>query len=163
MLSLIVAMTENGVIGRGGDMPWRMSDDLRRFKRITLGHHIVMGRKTYDSIGRPLPGRTSIVISRQATYADPQVRAARSLDEALQLASGDHEVFITGGSQIFAMALPHVDRMYLTRIHCELDGDTHFPDVDWSRWRLIEQQTHRADDRNQYDYSFQTYERVSDA
>ena len=106
MLSLIVAMSENDVIGRDGDMPWRISDDLRRFKKITMGHPILMGRKTYDSIGRPLPGRTSIVISRSAIYDDAQVRVARSLEQALDVATEVEEIFITGGAQIFALALP---------------------------------------------------------
>ena len=163
MRSLIVAMTENGVIGRDGDMPWRMSDDLRRFKKITMGHHIVMGRKTYDSIGRPLPGRTTVVISRTASYDDPNIRVARSLEEALMIASLDDEIFISGGAQIFELALPLVDRIYLTKIHCRLDGETHFPAVNWSEWQLIEKQRHAADERNQYDYSFLTYERAADA
>ena len=158
-ISLIVAMTENRVIGRDGDMPWRLSSDLKRFKRITMGHHILMGRKTYDSIGRPLPGRTTVVISRAATYDDPQIRVARSLDEAIQISGADEEIFITGGAQIYELALPQVDRIYLTRIHCELEGDTFFPEVDLEKWELIEQEKHTADEKNNFDYSFLTYQR----
>ena len=161
MLSIIVAMSENHVIGLNGDMPWRMSDDLRRFKTITMGHHILMGRKTYDSIGRPLPGRTSVVISRTATYDDPNIRIVRSLDAGIEIASGDSEIFITGGAQIFALSLPIVNRIYLTQLHCDLEGDTHFPDVDWSQWQLLEDEPHTADHRNQYDFSFQTYQRAT--
>ena len=159
MLSLIVAMTENGVIGRDGDMPWRLSADLRRFKQITMGHHMLMGRKTFDSIGRVLPGRTTVVISRSANYDDPNVRVARSLDEALEIAADDEEVFVVGGAQIYSLALPKVDRLYLTRIHCDLEGDTHFPDVDWDAWKLIDEQRCEADEKNDHNYSFLTYER----
>lgn len=163
MVSLIVAMTENRVIGRDGDMPWRLSDDLRRFKRITMGHHIVMGRKTYESIGRPLPGRTSVVISRSANYDHADIRVARSLEEAFSIAKSDNEVFITGGAQIFALALPRVERIYLTRIHCNLEGDTFFPEVDWTEWQLTEDERHPADERNDHDYSFQLWSRNSHA
>jgi len=159
VISLIVAMTENRVIGRDGDMPWRLSSDLKRFKRITMGHHIVMGRKTYDSIGRLLPGRTTVVISRNATYDDPNIRVARSLEEAIKIAGNDKEIFITGGAQIYELALPQVERIYLTRIHCELDGDTFFPKVDWEKWNLIEQESHTADEKNTFNYSFLTYQR----
>lgn len=164
MISIIVAMTENNVIGRDGDMPWRLSSDLRRFKKITMGHHILMGRKTYDSIGRPLPGRTSVVISRSANYDDPNIRVARSLEKALEIAAGDDEIFVTGGAQIFELALPMTDRVYLTRIHCTLEGDTHFPGIAWDEWNLVEEEKHKADEKNNHDYSFLTYDReTSDA
>ena len=159
MLSIIVALTENNVIGRDGDMPWKLSADLRRYKKITMGHHMVMGRKTFDSIGRVLPGRTSVVISRTATYEDPRIRVARSFDEALEIAANDDEIFIVGGGEIFSLALPRVDRLYLTRVHCSLDGDTFFPEVDWEDWKMIDNQRHQADEKNNYDYSFQTLDR----
>lgn len=159
MISIVVAMTKNRVIGRDGDMPWRLSADLKRFKQITMGHHLVMGRKTYDSIGRPLPGRTTVVLSRSANYEDARIRVARSLDEAIDFAKNDDEIFITGGAQIYSLALPRVGRIYLTQIHCELDGDTHFPEIDWAAWRLLERQDGTADSKNNYDYSFLTYER----
>lgn len=162
MISLIVAMTENRVIGRDGDMPWRLSSDLKRFKRITMGHHILMGRKTYDSIGRPLPGRTTVVISRSATYDDPQIRVARNLEEAIKITGDDEEIFITGGAQIYTLALSQVDRIYLTRIHCELEGDTFFPEFDLGKWDLIEQEKHSADEKNNFDYSFLTYQRANE-
>ena len=163
MISCIVAMSENYVIGRDGDMPWRMSADLKRFKRITMGHHMLMGRKTFDSIGRPLPGRTSVVISRTATYDHPQIRVARSLDEALEVAANDDEPFITGGEQIFRLAMPLIERIYLTRIHQTIDGDTHFPEVDWQVWELKREEHHRADDKNQYDHTFQIWDRTRNA
>lgn len=160
MLSLIVAMTENNVIGRDGDMPWRLSADLRRFKSITMGHHMLMGRKTFDSIGRALPGRTTVVISRSATYDDPNVLVARSLDEAIELATDDEKVFVVGGAQIYSLALPKVDRIYLTRIHVELEGDTFFPKLNWGEWNLIDELRGEADEKNNYDYSFLTYNRT---
>ena len=110
MISLIVAMTENGVIGRDGAMPWRASADLRRFRRLTMGHHLVMGRKTYESIGRPLPGRVSIVLSRSACYSEADVRVARSLEEALQVAAHDKEIFITGGDSNLGSNIVHRKR-----------------------------------------------------
>lgn len=162
MISLIVAMTENNVIGRGGDMPWRLSNDLRRFKKITMGHYMLMGRKTFDSIGRALPGRTTVVISRSVTYDDPNIRVARSLEQAIALAKEDDEIFVTGGAQIYAMALPLANRLYLTRIHTELDGDTFFPTIEWKEWKLTDEQRNSADAKNDYDHSFLTYERISD-
>ena len=161
MLSIIVALTENNVIGRDGDMPWRLSADLRRYKRITMGHHMIMGRKTFDSIGRALPGRTSVVISRTAAYDDPLIRVARSWDEALQIAADDEEIFIVGGGQIFELSLsqPQVDRLYLTRVHCSIEGDTFFPDIQWDQWKLVDEERHQADEKNNYDYSFLTFDR----
>ncbi len=161
MRSIIVAMTENWVIGRDGDMPWRLSADLKRFKAITMGHHMLMGRKTFDSIGRVLPGRTTVVISRSATYEDSRIQVARSLDQAYEIAAGDEEVFVVGGAQIYELALPTCDRVYLTQIHSELEGDTTFPVVDWGQWDLVSEEKHKADDRNDHDFSFLTYDRKS--
>lgn len=159
MISLVVAMTENRVIGRDGGMPWRLSHDLKRFKKLTMGHHLLMGRKTYESIGRPLPGRTTVVISRTASYDDPSIRCARSLEQAIEFAREDEEIFITGGAQIYELALPLVGRMHVTKIHCQIEGDTYFPAVDWEQWQRVDQEHHTADDKNDYDYSFLTYER----
>ena len=161
MISLIVAMSEDRVIGRDGTMPWRLSADLRRFKQITMGHHMLMGRKTFDSIGRALPGRTTVVISRSATYDDPNIRVARSLDEAIEIAANDSEVFVVGGAQIYNLALPQVDRIYLTRVHATIEGDTFFPKVDWDAWKLFESEKHEADEKNDFDVSFLTYDRPS--
>jgi dihydrofolate reductase len=157
--SLIVAMSENRVIGRDGGLPWRLSADLRRFKRLTMGHHIVMGRKTYDSIGRPLPGRTSVVISRDGNYAPDGVLLARSIDHAKQLASQDTEVFFIGGGEIYRQVLPEVDRIYVTLVHAEVDGDTLFPELDSAAWDLIESMRGGSDEKNEYDHSFLVYDR----
>jgi len=158
--SLIVALSENGVIGRGGRLPWRLSADLRRFKQLTMGHTIVMGRKTFESIGRPLPGRSSIVVTRQADYRPPGVKVAASLDEAQRRAAGDTELFYIGGGEIYRQVLPQVERIYMTRVHAQVTGDTVFPELAPGQWRLIEQSEHSADEKNDLPFSFLVYERV---
>jgi dihydrofolate reductase len=161
MLSLIVAMTRDGVIGRGGTLPWRLSADLQRFKALTMGHHLLMGRKTFDSLGRVLPGRTSIIISRQTRLALPDgVKHASSLDHALSLASGDDSLFIIGGAEIYALALPRVERMHVTWVEAAIEGDTQFPQWNPVEWRLASEERHTADPRNQYDYTFAIYDRI---
>lgn len=165
-LSVIVAMAENGIIGRDGELPWHLSADLRRFKRLTMGHAILMGRKTWESIGRPLPGRTSIVISRQPNYqtGDARVPVAGSLDDALQIASRadceQDQLFVIGGAAIYEMALSRANRLYLTRVQAELEGDVRFPTIDWKHWQLQEQSHHGADNLNDYPYTFELYERA---
>lgn len=160
MLSLIVAMSENRVIGREGRLPWRLAADLRRFKRLTMGHHLLMGRKTFESIGRVLPGRTSVVITRQDGYTAAGVVVAYSLDQARQLAGGDDQVFVIGGAEIYRQALPSADRVCLTLIHAQVAGDTFFPELPSADWRLVEAIRHSSDAQNEYDHSFLTYERV---
>lgn len=165
-LSLIAAIAENGVIGRDGELPWHLAADLRRFKRLTMGHAIVMGRKTWESIGRPLRGRTSIIITRQAGYdaGDDRVLVAGDLDEALKMAREadceQNQIFIIGGAAIYEDTLPRADRLYLTRVHAQVEGDVTFPTIDWSQWQLREQSQHTADPLNDHDYSFEMYERV---
>ena len=158
--SLIVASSENRVIGHDGRLPWHLSADLRRFKQLTMGHAIVMGRKTYESIGRPLPGRTSIVVTRRQDYHPPGVIVAASLDEAQRLAAGDAELFYVGGGEIYRQVLPQVERIYLTQMHAQVAGDTVFPELSSSQWRLIERTEHAADEKNDFSFSFLVYERV---
>lgn len=137
-VTIVVAMGSDGVIGVGGDMPWHLPEDLAHFKRVTLGHPMIMGRKTYESIGRPLPGRTTIVVTRQTDWTTPGVQVASDFDEALALASAlDDEVFVVGGAQIYGEALRSgvVDRLVVTRIDAAPEGDTYFPPVDWSEWK----------------------------
>ncbi len=160
-ISLIVAMSENRVIGRDGRLPWHLSADLRRFKQLTMGHTIVMGRKTFESIGRPLPGRTSIVVTRQRDYQPPGVLVAASLDEAQRLAAGETELFYIGGGEIYRQALPRVARIYMTRVHAEIAGDVMFPELAADQWRWIEQSEHAADEKNDFPFSFLVYERVN--
>ncbi len=157
-LSAIVALASNRCIGRDNALPWRLPEDLQRFKRLTLGHTLVMGRKTYDSIGRPLPGRTTVVVTRQPDWAAPPgVRVAHALDEALDMA-GPGEVFLAGGAQLYAQAMDRVRRLYLTRIERPYEGDTFFPEVDLSGWRLVADEPHPATDTTP-PFRFLTYER----
>ena len=162
MLSVIVAMSENRLIGRGGELPWHLSADLRRFRRLTTGHAIIMGRKTYESIGRPLPERRSIVITRQADYRAEGIETAGNLDAALALVadvSENSEVFVIGGAEVFRDALPRAGLLYVTLVHAELDGDVFLPPVDTDEWKLASEERHAADERNDFDYSFLVYER----
>jgi len=161
MISIIVAASANNVIGVEGDLPWRLSDDLKRFKVITMGKPIVMGRKTWDSIGRPLPGRQNIVITRQADFVAEGCDVVASADEAIAATAGAGEVMVIGGSQVYSLFLPNAERLYLTRVHAEVEGDAFFPEIDESRWRLVNDELHSADDRNAFDYSFRTYERAA--
>lgn len=158
--TLIVAMAANRVIGRDGRLPWHLRNDLRRFKQLTMGHAIVMGRKTYESIGRPLPGRTSIVLTRRPDYRPSGCLVAGSLDEAERLAAGHSELFFIGGAEIYRQALPRVDRACVTLVHATVAGDTHFPELSQSAWRLVDRTEHAADDANDFASSFLIYERV---
>ncbi|ATB42812.1 dihydrofolate reductase [Cystobacter fuscus] len=157
MLSAIVAMASNRCIGRDNTLPWRLPADLQRFKRLTLGHTLLMGRKTYESIGRPLPGRTMLVVTRQHGWAPAGIEVAHSLEEALARARGD-EVFLAGGAQLYEQAMDRVRRLYLTRIDREYEGDTFFPAVDLSTWRLTAEESHPATDTTP-PFAFLTYER----
>jgi len=159
-ISIIVAASENNVIGAAGDLPWRLSDDLRRFKTITMGKPIVMGRKTWDSIGRPLPGRQNIVITRQAEFAAAGCDVVASKEEAIAIAGRAGEVMVIGGSQVYELFLPDTERLYLTRVHAEVEGDAFFPVISSLEWRLVSDESRPADDRNAFDYSFQVYERA---
>ena len=161
-LSLIVAMDQDGVIGRDGTMPWHLSDDLRRFRRITMGHTIVMGRKTFDSIGRVLPGRRTVVVSRQENLVIRGAVVVADIDSALQ-PDGTGEVFVVGGGEIYQLALPRVERMYITRVRCRVDGDTRFPAVDWRQWETTERHFHAADERNDFDMVFEVLQRLDDS
>jgi len=161
IVSIIVAVADNGVIGRGGGLPWHLPADLKRFKRLTSGHHMVMGRRTWDSIGRrPLPGRPTIVVSRDPSFVAEGAQAARSVEEALELAAGADEVFIAGGEAIYRAALPVADRIYLTRVHACFDGDTHFPAFDANDWQVVVEERHEPDEKNPYAHTFLVYERV---
>ncbi len=164
LVSIIVAVSQNNVIGRKGDLPWHLSADLRRFKRITMGHHLIMGRRTFESIGRPLPGRTSIVLSRQSALSLPAgVLQATNLDKALVLARGDDEVFVVGGAQIYELALPVTDRIYHTRVLADVVGDVCFPRWNSSEWRIISEERFDADERNDHTHVFQVLRRVKSA
>nr|AIA14212.1 Dihydrofolate reductase [uncultured bacterium] len=161
IISVIVAMDEERGIGKAGTLPWRLSDDLKRFRELTMGHHLIVGRKTYDSIGRPLPGRHIIVVTRNKSYKPDNVVTVHSLQEALSLAedAGESEVFIGGGAEIYKEALPLADRMYVTRVEADAQADTFFPELDPSDWMVKQIGEHPADDRNQYPFSVWVMER----
>jgi len=161
-ISLIVAVAENGVIGRRGELPWRLSADLRRFKELTMGHAIIMGRKTFESIGRPLPGRRMIVVTRQADYRAVGADVVGGLEEAYRAAGAprETEAFVIGGAEIFAQAKPQAEHVYLTRVHATVEGDALFPPLDLNQWRLVSSELHAADAKNEYPFTFEVYERV---
>jgi dihydrofolate reductase len=163
-ISIIVPVAENGVIGRGGQLPWRLSADLQRFKRLTMGHTIIMGRRSWESIGRPLPGRRTVVVTRKPDYRVrfAGVAVVSSLDHAMQVAekAGDSEAFIIGGAELYRDALPRAYRLYFTRVRANVEGDTRFPDVDWSEWRMTESELLHADEKNDYPTTFEIHERI---
>jgi dihydrofolate reductase len=164
-LALIWAMARNRTIGRNNALPWYLPEDLKYFKRVTLGKPIIMGRKTWESIGRPLPGRTNIVITRDAAFHAEGVRVVQTLEQALALAEkiclidGADEAVVIGGAQIYALALPLADRLYLTQVHADVEGDAHFPPLDLTLWRELGREDFAAQAPNPYDYSFLILER----
>ncbi len=160
IVSLIAAMAENRVIGRSNGLPWHLPADLKRFKTLTMGHTVILGRKTFESIGRPLPGRRLVVLTRNARYRPAGVEIAPTLEDALRRAAGDAEVFIAGGGDVFGQALPLADRLYLTMVHAPVSGDTRFPELPLDQWRLVDDQRHPADERNAHPLSFRRYERI---
>jgi dihydrofolate reductase len=162
-LSLVVAAAENGVIGRAGDLPWKLPADLQHFKKLTVGKTILMGRKTWVSLGRPLPQRDNWVISRAAGFDAPGARVFESLDYAYAAADSEKitELMIIGGAQIYAQTLPIAQTLYLTRVHAPVDGDTHLPEFDASAFEQTQREDHAADERHAYAYSFITLQRRS--
>jgi dihydrofolate reductase len=161
IVSLIAAVGKDGVIGRDGGLPWHLPADLRRFRQLTTGHHILMGRKTYDSIGRPLPDRTTIAITRQTDYRPPGILVAGSLDAALTLAEqrGETEAFIVGGAEIYRLSLPRADRLYLTEVASDVTGDTFFPPFDRNKWHETSREHRPADERQVVPCDFVCYDR----
>lgn len=157
---MIVAAARNGTIGRDNTLPWRLSDDLRYFRSVTMGKPVIMGRRTYDSIGRALPGRDNIVVSRNPAFAAAGVRVAHGVDEAFTLAeasarsSGAGEFMLLGGAQLYAEALPLIQRIYLTRVHADVAGDAHLPALEESEWQQTSREDHPADSRNDFPFSF---------
>jgi dihydrofolate reductase len=159
-VSLVVAAARNGVIGRDNDLPWRLPTDRRHFRRVTLGKPVIMGRLTWESIGKPLDGRTNIVVTRDPRYSAPGCRVVQSFAAALAAAEPAAEVMVVGGSQIYALALPVADRIYLTRVEAEIDGDVFFPDPPASEWREVESREAPADARNPHALRFITLDRI---
>ncbi|MDE5418328.1 dihydrofolate reductase [Labilibaculum sp. DW002] len=158
-LSIIVAASQNNVIGKDNQLIWRLSADLKRFKALTTGHHIIMGRKTFDSIGKPLPNRTSIIITRQADYKAEGCIVVNSLEEAIEKAADQEEVFIIGGGTIYKEALSKADKLYYTKVHKDFEGDTFFPVVNFQEWESVSREDCMPDEKNEYAYSFIDYKR----
>ena len=159
-LSAIVAMANNRAIGKDNQLLWHLPEDLKYFKRITMGKPIIMGRKTFESIGRPLPGRLNIVVTRQSTWSHKNVKVANTIDAAIRLASsqafidGIDEVIFIGGAELYKAVLPNVDKLYLTRVNTEIEGDAFFPEIDDQQWQEIHREAFSASDNNTYDYAF---------
>lgn len=163
IVSAIVAVGDDLVIGKDNELPWHLPADLKYFKRKTLDHHIIMGKNTFYSIGRPLPKRYNIVLTRDPFFIADGIYVAHSIYEALEIAydAGDDEVFIIGGAQVYRTAMEYLDKIYLTRVDISVAGDTYFPEILPSDWKLIGEVKHDADDKNKYSYAFCTYERIS--
>jgi dihydrofolate reductase len=163
---LVAAVSDNGVIGRDNALPWHLGSDLKRFKAITIGKPVVMGRKTYQSIGKPLPGRTNIVVSRDPDFAPPGVLVARSVEAALAVARDDAagrgtaEIAVIGGTGIFAQTMPLADRLEITHVHAKPPGNVYFPSIDPARWRAVARSEHPAGPRDDAAFSYVTYQRV---
>ncbi|PHZ84956.1 dihydrofolate reductase [Paremcibacter congregatus] len=165
-LSMIVAVAENGVIGKDNDLPWKISSDMKYFKETTMGKPVIMGRKTFQSIGRPLPGRTNIVITRDTGFAPEGVIPAFTLEMALEVgkslaeAKGLDEVMVIGGAEIYKLCLPDADRLYLTRVHGDVEGDATFPELDPEDWLESNSTRHKAGEKDSHDYSLIVLDRV---
>ena len=160
-LSAVAAMTENRVIGNQGGLPWSLPDEMAQFRAFTLGHAVIMGRSTFESNGhKPLPHRRNLVLTRRADYVADGAEVFATLDAALAAVSDDVEPFITGGAAIYRLALPRLDRLYLTTIHAELEGDTHFPDFDEADWKITDARHHPVDARHAHAFTVRTLDRV---
>ena len=160
LITIIVAAAENNIIGNDNKLIWHLSDDLKRFKELTKGHHVIMGRKTFESMPKALPNRTNIVITRKKDYYAENAIVTNSLDEAVKLTSDDPQPFIIGGGEIYKIALNISDRIELTRVHHNFDGDTYFPEIDAKIWRETNRIEKKKDDNHKYNYTFITYEKI---
>ena len=159
MVTIIAAIAENNALGMDNKLIWYLPEDLKRFKRVTKGHHVIMGRKTFESLGKPLPNRTSIIITRNKNYTASNCLVVNSLKEALEKAKDDKNPYILGGAEIYKLAMPIADKLDLTIVHHAFEADAFFPDIDTAIWKEISREDFKADEMNKYDYSFVTYER----
>ena len=161
MISIIAAMAKNRVIGANNAIPWHLPGELKMFKTITMGHHIIMGRNTWESIARLLPGRTTVVVTRRPDYTIAGAIVAATLDDALAACGNDDEIFVIGGAQLYAAALPRADRLYLTEVDAVVDGDTYMPAIDPAQWRAGEVTAYAADEKNPYAYKLTVFDRAA--
>jgi len=161
LISLIVAASENNVIGRDNDLPWKLPDDMKFFVKTTKGHHILMGRKNLESFGRLLPNRTNILLTRDRSYQFEGAEIFYDLEEAIEFAkaNGEDELMVIGGGEIYKQCLPFTDRIYLTRIHTQIEGDTFFPELDPNDWKSTSELYHPKDEKHAFDFTFITYKK----
>ncbi|MUP44411.1 dihydrofolate reductase [Gramella sp. BOM4] len=159
MLTMIAAAAENNALGKDNDLVWHLPDDFKRFKRLTSGHHIIMGRKTFESFPKLLPDRTHVIITRKDDYNPENTLVVNSLEEAIRVSKLDEQPFIIGGGEIYKMGMEHADRIELTRVHGEFEADTFFPEIDESKWELVKEQFHEKDEKHDYAFTYLTYER----
>ena len=161
MVTIIAAIAHNNALGKDNDLIWHLPEDLKRFKKITSGHHILMGRNTFESIGKPLPNRTTIIITRNNSYFKDGCLIANSIEEAIEMAAADEEVFIIGGAQIYKEAIQKnlADRLDITLVHHQFDADVFFPEIDLKIWKEVAREDFKADEKNVYDYSFVSFQK----
>ncbi|MBL7472417.1 dihydrofolate reductase [Robertkochia sediminum] len=159
MITMIAAAAENNALGKDNDLVWHLPDDFKRFKTLTTGHYILMGRKTFESFPKLLPKRTHVVITRQKDYAPEGCIVTNSLDKAIEIAKDDPQPFIIGGGEIYKQGMEKADMIELTRVHGEFEADTYFPEIDENEWELVGEEFHPADDRHNYAFTYLTYKR----
>lgn len=159
MLTIIAAAAENNALGKDNELVWHLPDDFRRFKKLTSGHHIIMGRKTFESLPQPLPDRTHVVVTHREDYHPEDTVVVHSLDKAIEMSKGDDQPFIIGGGEIYKQAIDRADRIELTRVHETFEADTFFPEIDESQWKLVSEEFHKKDEKHKYAFTYLTYDR----
>ena len=160
MIIMIAAVAENLALGKNNELVWHLPDDFKRFKQLTTNHYIIMGRKTFESFPKPLPNRTHVIITRQQDYTAEGCLVAANLADALAMIPKDENVFVIGGGEIYAMALPFTDVIELTKVHARFEADTFFPEIDFKQWNLVSEEYHPKDEKHLYDFTYETYHRV---
>jgi dihydrofolate reductase len=160
MLSIIAAVSENNALGKENKLLWHLPADLKRLKSLTMGHHLIMGRKTFESLGKPLPGRPHVIISRQKNYQPDGVTVVDSLEKAIEFAKHDDQAFVFGGGEIYRLALPFVKKIYLTRVKALFEGDTYFPELISDEWKMVKCESYLPDEKNLFYYSFEEYDKA---
>ncbi len=160
MITMIAAAGENNALGKDGDLVWHLPDDFKRFKKLTTGHHIIMGRKTWESFPRPLPNRTHVVITRDSNYKAPQAIVVHNMEDALTYTKDDNHTFIIGGGEIYKLGLPYATHIELTRVHGTFEADAFFPRIDTNQWQLIETKKHTVDSEHKYSFTYETYKKI---
>jgi dihydrofolate reductase len=163
MIIQIAAASENNVLGKDNKIVWHLPDDFKRFKQLTTGHYIILGRKTYESLGQPLPNRPHIIVTRKNNYKVAGCTIANSLDEAIKLAPKDEDVFVIGGGEIYNQALAFTDKIELTRVHATIEGDTFYPEISSEEWQLVKEEYHPKDEKHAFDFTYQTFIRTISA